>query len=76
MKLPYKNWVPFKLDRTLAPKLSEIIWSNLRISYPEWMARFAATNAFVAAIIVFWSVPVTFVGCLSNINYLTDKVQF
>jgi calcium permeable stress-gated cation channel len=26
--------------------------------------------------IIFWAIPVAFVGSISNINYLTDKVHF
>ena len=46
------------------------------ISNLERIVRFIATTAFVAAVIVFWSLPVALVGSLSNIIYLTDKVQF
>ena len=76
MKIPEKNYVPFKLGRTLAPKPVEILWSNMRISYPERLGRFAATTGFVTALIIFWAIPVAFFGSLGNINYLTDKVHF
>ena len=48
----------------------------MNISYPERIVRFAATTAFVAAIIVFWTLPVALVGSLSSIIYLAEKVQF
>jgi calcium permeable stress-gated cation channel len=76
IKLPEKKHVPFKLERTLAPKPVEIIWRNVRISYPERIARFSATTAFVTVMIIFWAIPVAFVGSISNVNYLTDKVHF
>jgi len=64
------------LHRTLAPKPVEIIWGNMRISYLERIGRFAATTGFVITLIIFWAIPVAFVGSISNINYLTDKVTF
>ena len=76
IKIPEKKYVPFKLERTLAPHKSEIIWSNMRIGYPERMVRYTITTAFVVVMIIFWAIPVAFVGSLSNINYLTDKVHF
>jgi calcium permeable stress-gated cation channel len=76
IKIPGKGYLPFKLSRTLAPKPAEIIWGNMRISYPERIGRFAATTGFVTTLIIFWAIPVAFVGSISNINYLTDKVTF
>ena len=76
IKLPQKKYIPFKLERTLAPQPAEIIWSNLRISYPERIVRFAVTTGFVIVMIIFWAIPVAIVGTISNINYLTDRVHF
>lgn len=60
---------------TMAPRFTgmvpgEIIWSNLKIRGYERVIRFAATTAFVVALVVFWSIPVAFVGAISNLNYL------
>lgn len=49
---------------------SEVIWSNLRIKWWERVIRLVATTSFVVALIIFWSIPVAFVGAISNINYL------
>ena len=46
------------------------------ISYPEKMVRFAATTGFVTVMIIFWAIPVAFVGSISNINYLTNRLHF
>lgn len=40
------------------------------------MGRFAATTGFVIVMVIFWAIPVTFVGSISNINYLTDRLHF
>jgi len=76
IKLPEKKYIPFKLERTLAPNPAEIIWSNMGISFPERIGRFAATTAFVTVMIIFWAIPVAFVGSISNINYLTNKLPW
>jgi len=66
---------------TMAPRFtgmhpSDVIWGNLTIRGWERYIRFAATTAFVVALIIFWSVPVAFVGVISNINYLTAKLPW
>ena len=40
------------------------------------MVRFAVTTSFVIVMIIFWAIPVTVVGTISNINYLTNRVHF
>ena len=46
------------------------------ISFPEKIGRFAVTTAFVTVMIIFWAIPVAFVGSISNINYLTNKLPW
>ncbi|KAL4951883.1 hypothetical protein BDW69DRAFT_30947 [Aspergillus filifer] len=55
---------------------TQIIWSNLRIKWWERIIRYAVSVGFVAALVIFWAIPTAFVGSLSNINSLTDKVPF
>ncbi|CEL03095.1 Putative Aspergillus niger contig An14c0130, genomic contig [Aspergillus calidoustus] len=55
---------------------TQIIWSNLRIKWWERIVRYAASIAFVCALVIFWAIPTAFVGSLSNINNLTDMVPF
>ncbi|CBF89927.1 hypothetical protein AN0229.2 [Aspergillus nidulans FGSC A4] len=55
---------------------TQIIWSNLRIKWWERIIRYGASVAFVSAMVIFWAIPTAFVGSLSNINNLTDKVHF
>ncbi|KKZ60130.1 hypothetical protein EMCG_05155 [[Emmonsia] crescens] len=54
----------------------DIIWSNLRIKWWELIIRNAVTIGAVVALIIFWAIPVSVVGAISNIDYLTDKVTF
>ncbi|KAL2830911.1 DUF221-domain-containing protein [Aspergillus cavernicola] len=55
---------------------TQIIWSNLRIKWWERIIRYGASVAFVAALVIFWAIPTAFVGSLSNIDSLTDRVAF
>ena len=50
----------------------EVIWKNLKIGWASRIIRNIATSAFVAALIIFWAIPVAFVGILSNIHNLSD----
>lgn len=50
----------------------EIIWKNLSITWSSRIVRNIATTAFVTALIVFWAVPVAFVGSISNIKALAS----
>jgi len=54
----------------------DVIWSNLRIKGWERLIRYAATLAVVVALIIFWSIPVAFVGAISNLNYLLGIPAF
>ncbi|KIW01863.1 uncharacterized protein PV09_06712 [Verruconis gallopava] len=54
----------------------DVIWSNLHIKGYERFIRYSATLAVVVALIIFWSIPVAFVGAISNLNYLTNINAF
>ena len=54
----------------------DVIWSNLRIKGWERLMRYAGTLAIVVALIIFWSIPVAFVGAISNLNYLLGIPAF
>ena len=49
----------------------EVIWKSLKINWASRVVRNIATSAFVFALIIFWAIPVAFVGILSNISSLT-----
>lgn len=57
--------------RTIGFTPAEVIWSNLRIRWWERVVRNIATIAAVSVTIIFWSIPVAFVGSISNITALT-----
>jgi hypothetical protein len=49
---------------------SEIVWKSLKMSWSQRVMRTYAVYAFITALIVFWAIPVAFVGIISNVNYL------
>lgn len=54
----------------------EIIWSNMRLLWWERLIRFAVTVAIVVVLVVFWSIPVAFVGLVSNVQYLMEEYSW
>jgi len=51
----------------------EVIWKNLKMGWAKRVVMNIVTMAFVAALIIFWSIPVAFVGILSNIHNLSTS---
>ena len=54
----------------------DINWSNLNLTSWQRYIKFVGANAFLVAMIIFWAIPVAVVGCISNVNFLTEKVPF
>ena len=54
----------------------EVIWKNLQLSPAARLSKIYSSTAFVAATILLWSIPIGFIGTISNLNYLADKVHF
>lgn len=54
----------------------EIIWSSLRFRWWERIVRRFLIQGFIAAMVIFWSLPAALVGIISNIKFLTDKFFF
>lgn len=54
----------------------EVIWKNVGVGYAARQSKKAGANTFLTLMIIFWAIPVAVVGCISNINYLTEKVPF
>ncbi|KAK4694051.1 calcium permeable stress-gated cation channel, partial [Lecanoromycetidae sp. Uapishka_2] len=49
----------------------EVIWKNLKITWAMRIVRNIATMTFVGWLIIFWAIPVAFVGIISNISALS-----
>ncbi|SCU97342.1 LADA_0H05776g1_1 [Lachancea dasiensis] len=58
----------------IAPK--DVIWSNLRMFWFERAVRKYAAVAAIVALVLLWTFPVAFVGSISQISYLTEKVPW
>lgn len=54
----------------------EVIWKNLGNTYAGRKAKIAVATVLVSLLILFWTPIIAFVGALTNINYLTNKVPF
>ena len=63
-------------DRFIGVQPKEALWSNLTLAPPNRISRASLATALVIATILFWAIPIGFVGAISNIKYLTDKVKF
>jgi hypothetical protein len=53
---------------------TEIIWSNLNIKWWERVIRQIVVISFVVALVVFWAVPVAFVGSISKVDKLIELI--
>lgn len=57
-------------DRYLEVSPPDVIWGNLGLNPYEKRIRVAISYSATAALIIFWSIPVAFVGIISNIKGL------
>ncbi|KAJ2901957.1 uncharacterized protein MKZ38_001147 [Zalerion maritima] len=62
--------------RYIGIKPSEVVWPALSISWWQRVVRGYAVRAFIAALIIFWAIPVAFVGVISNISALQDRFSW
>lgn len=54
----------------------QVIWDNLNISWASRVIRNIVTLTLVTLLIIFWSIPVGFVGIISNIDSLIQKAPW
>jgi len=72
-----KNKPNSKMDaRQLGVMPQEVVWNNLKISKSQHMIRWAVATAVIAVMVIFFAVPVAFVGVISNINYLAERFSW
>lgn len=64
------------MDRFIGVQPKEALWANLTLAPSSRISRASLATALVIATILFWSIPIGFVGAISNIKYLADKVEF
>ncbi|CAI1707335.1 hypothetical protein SEUBUCD646_0O00770 [Saccharomyces eubayanus] len=54
----------------------DINWEAMSLTSKERHSKRTLANAILVLLIIFWAIPVAVVGCISNVNYLTEKVHF
>lgn len=54
----------------------EVLWPNLNIEPSLRITYHYLATVLIIVTIIFWSIPVSIVGSISNINYLTDRVKW
>lgn len=62
--------------RYIGIRPNEIVWFNLRLLWWERLFRALGAAAFLTALVIFWGIPVAFVGALSNLKNLTNKLPW
>lgn len=62
--------------RYIGIRPDDIVWINLRLFWWERMVRRTGAAAAITALVIFWSIPVAFVGSISNIRSLTQKLPW
>jgi hypothetical protein len=69
--------LPFHcVPRAVGIPPDQIIWKNLGVNAWRRTVRGVLATGFIALMVLFWSIPVAFIGALSNIDSLTTKVPF
>ncbi|KIM67290.1 hypothetical protein SCLCIDRAFT_1210323 [Scleroderma citrinum Foug A] len=68
---------PYRMaDRYLEVSPEDVIWGNLGLNPYEKRVRMAISYAATAALIIFWAIPVAFVGIISNIHGLCVRYSW
>ena len=55
---------------------NEIFWENLTVPPTRRISQSILAHGLVIALIIFWSIPVAFVGAVSNVTYLAENFRF
>ncbi|KAK5118880.1 hypothetical protein LTR62_000090 [Meristemomyces frigidus] len=68
---------PLKLQaRDIGMKPDMVLWKNLGKSW--WLVKILmfASTAVITFLCIFWTIPVAFIGVLTNVSYLTNKLPW
>ncbi|PWN52665.1 DUF221-domain-containing protein [Violaceomyces palustris] len=73
----HAHHLPYRMaERFIEAHPNDIVWSNMNMNPYEKKIRNAIGWAITIAIIAFWSIPVAFIGLVSNIKGLTENVSW
>ncbi|SPO25985.1 uncharacterized protein UTRI_03350 [Ustilago trichophora] len=68
---------PYRMtNRYVEAHPDDVVWANMNMNPYERKIRTAIGWAITIGLIIFWAVPVAFVGIISNINGIAPKVPF
>lgn len=69
--------LPYRMaERYVEAHPSDIVWSNLNMNPYEKKLRSSIGWTITIGTVAFWFVPVAFIGVLSNVKGLADKISF
>ncbi|CDO93220.1 unnamed protein product [Kluyveromyces dobzhanskii CBS 2104] len=74
--------IPYLFDKSAYDRAligygsDDINWQNTNLSRSARRSKRIGGNTILTLMIIFWAIPVAVVGCISNINFLTEKVPF
>ncbi|KAF2822140.1 DUF221-domain-containing protein [Ophiobolus disseminans] len=73
--------VSHHIPRQMAPRTVEVnpnyvLWDNLSMKWWERYLRMAGVIILIVGLIIFWGIPVSFTGLLSQVKTLTVKVHW
>ncbi|UPX17273.1 uncharacterized protein EKO05_0007639 [Ascochyta rabiei] len=69
--------VPRQMDpRTIEVNPNQVLWDNLTMKWWERYLRLFGVIATIVGLIIFWGIPVSFTGALSQISTLTDELPW
>lgn len=62
--------------RFVGTKPDEVVWANLVLPPARRISQSGFALSLVIATIIFWSIPVSLVGAISNIQYLAENFEW
>lgn len=63
-------------DRYLEVVPKEVLWGNVTLPMPKRLSKASLALVFVIAFTIFFSIPVSIIGTISNISYLADQYDW
>lgn len=68
---------PFVMEsRAIGAVPSSIIWDNLSIPAWQGVLHGLLATSFIIALTIFWSIPTSFIGILSNVSDIADRFKW